>query len=196
MQIICFSKNKKLKELYEDFLHVNSEDEIEKYENHLLLFDVDIVQNELEAFVSFYKNSVTCKYIFALSSKPNFLEGTQLLSFGVHGYGNLYMQPTHMLEALESIKKGEIWLYPHFVQQMIKSFAHKASLENTDMLQLLSPKEKDVANLVKEGLSNKDIANRLEITERTVKSHLTSIFEKLHVKDRLALALKLSTKVL
>lgn len=48
----------------------------------------------------------------------------------------------------------------------------------------LSNREAEVANLVIQGLSNKDVANRLFVTEKTVKFHLTNIYKKMHVKSR------------
>jgi DNA-binding NarL/FixJ family response regulator len=48
----------------------------------------------------------------------------------------------------------------------------------------LSPREVDVLRLVAEGLANKQIARRLEISERTVKAHLSSVFQQLNVTDR------------
>ena len=53
----------------------------------------------------------------------------------------------------------------------------------------LTPREREIALWIASGDRNKEIANRLEITERTVKAHLTSIFRKLGLTDRLRLAL-------
>ncbi|MBL8432557.1 MAG: helix-turn-helix transcriptional regulator, partial [Dechloromonas sp.] len=57
---------------------------------------------------------------------------------------------------------------------------------------LLSGRETQVARLVASGASNKEIADQLAITERTVKAHLTVIFEKLGVRDRLQLSLRIN----
>ena len=56
-------------------------------------------------------------------------------------------------------------------------------------LELLTPREREIARLVGEGINNKLIARRLDITERTVKAHLGSVFAKLGVTGRLQLAL-------
>lgn len=195
MQIVCYSKNQKLQELYPEFLHVRDENAFDQAQEYILILDREVVKKELEEFLVFMENFSTCKAIFILSSCPNFQEGSYLLSLGVKGYGNIYMQKVHIYDALESIKKGNIWLYPHFIQQMIQNFTHKNIEQNSDALALLSPREQEIAKLVKEGLSNKEVAQRLQITERTTKAHLTSVYEKLHVKDRVALVIKLSTKV-
>jgi DNA-binding NarL/FixJ family response regulator len=58
-----------------------------------------------------------------------------------------------------------------------------------DAFATLTERQREVAMLVGKGASNKKIANQLDITDRTVKAHLGTIFEKLGVKDRLQLAL-------
>ena len=63
--------------------------------------------------------------------------------------------------------------------------------ERDKLLAKLSPRERDVALQVAGGASNKVVARHLDITERTVKAHLTSIFEKLDVRDRLQLVIAL-----
>ena len=61
-------------------------------------------------------------------------------------------------------------------------------------LDTLSAREREVAEAVAEGLTNKQVAARLGITERTVKAHLATVFEKTGVRDRLQLALRLSRR--
>jgi len=60
---------------------------------------------------------------------------------------------------------------------------------DSELLQELSPRELEVANMVSTGENNKEIAKQLTISERTVKAHLTSTFKKINVSDRLHLAL-------
>jgi DNA-binding NarL/FixJ family response regulator len=55
----------------------------------------------------------------------------------------------------------------------------------------LTAREREVAELISLGASNKEIADRLGITERTVKAHLTSVFQKLHLSSRLQLAVRM-----
>lgn len=57
---------------------------------------------------------------------------------------------------------------------------------------MLSGREITVAQLVGQGASNKEVARQLDIAERTVKAHLTAIFEKLQVRDRLQLSLRIN----
>jgi len=145
-------------------------------------------------FFEYIKLLPTCKAIFALTCCPNFTEGRSLLSFGIKGYGDLNMPKKNLRDTLYLIKKGNIWLYPEFLQTIITSFSKNLYEVNQEELDQLSNREQEIASLVREGLSNKEIATQAHITERTVKAHLSSIYEKLSIKDRVALVIKLNNK--
>ena len=107
-------------------------------------------------------------------------------------------EPSELLvHAVECILKGDTWIQRHLVPKVIgKLMAMKAhstqddvSVESLGRLKLLSGREREVAGMVREGKNNKRIALILNISERTVKAHLTSIFRKLNISDRLQLAL-------
>jgi len=128
--------------------------------------------------------------VLALSDTPNFEEGQGLLQKGLKGYANTYIHLLHLNQALDFINTGNIWLYPSFMQELIDSTKKKVPKEEV-ILELLTAREKETALQVANGKSNKEIAQALNITERTVKSHLSSIFEKTKTGDRMSLALKI-----
>lgn len=129
--------------------------------------------------------------VLVLSDAPSYIEGSKLLSHGIRGYANTYIHQAHLQQALTAIESGNVWLYPEFMQELIRN-ATGSVKSNEAILQKLTERERETAQLVKEGLSNKEIASRLQITERTVKQHMSHIFEKLNVTDRLSLAMLLS----
>lgn len=130
--------------------------------------------------------------VFALTGDPTFQQGSSLLPLGVAGFGNAYMACGNLKVALEVIGENKVWLYPDFIQELIAQ-ASTPSLEQAAQtsLELLTPKELEVAHCVAQGMSNKEIAIELSITERTAKAHLTHIYDKLNISDRLSLALML-----
>jgi DNA-binding NarL/FixJ family response regulator len=129
--------------------------------------------------------------IFALTPAPNLTEGTALLALGVRGYGNAYMHAKHLRRAIITIKEGNIWIPPSLMQELITQFSPQTSKIENPALQTLTLRQQETALLVKEGLSNKEIAQKLNITERTVKAHLSAIFERTGATDRLSLAMLL-----
>lgn len=111
---------------------------------------------------------------------------------GILTYCNAYMAKAHYQQLIELISKGQSW-YPPYLLAEVFSIAHKRVNRLTDeqQLQELTSREKQIALSVAEGKSNKLVAREYGISERTVKAHLTHIFEKLQVKDRVALVIYL-----
>ena len=131
--------------------------------------------------------------LFLLSDRPEPEEGLAFLKAGVVGYANTYSAPERLLEALDVVGSGGVWLGQQVIQQLILETAQAgaAGKENQagELLRPLSPMERRVAELVAGGRTNLEIAAELGIVERTVKAHLTSIYGKLSVGNRLSLAL-------
>ncbi|MBU2239198.1 MAG: response regulator transcription factor [Gammaproteobacteria bacterium] len=117
----------------------------------------------------------------------------RLFSVGVSGQCAPYIGKEQLSLVLSVVDSGEIWGGKAFIQQLIMQSTAPAEIHN-DELDDLSERELDVAHGVSKGLSNKQIALEMGITERTVKAHLTSIFKKTNTKDRLALALLAQTR--
>jgi DNA-binding NarL/FixJ family response regulator len=134
------------------------------------------------------------KRFFLLSDRPDEEEGLAFLKRGIVGYGNTYMSQARFLEALRNISNGSVWVGQRIMQRLIAE-VHSRLNENEAQPQekpgfaLLTSREKQIAGLVAKGKSNLDIASALKITERTVKAHLTSIYEKTGTGSRLSLAL-------
>lgn len=131
----------------------------------------------------------------AMSKEPTFAEGSELLKHGVKGYANIHLSRPNLLQAIDVASSGNIWLYPAFVHSMIKEFSTKEvqdPVKKDYMTQKLSSREKEIAYLAAEGLSNKEISRDLDIAERTAKAHMTQIYKKLNISDRLSLALLLT----
>ena len=117
---------------------------------------------------------------------------------GAAGYCECSTSNSVILKAVESILQGDIWVQRHLVPQVIGTLVRITRVPPTPPpkpapagLDTLSARERDVVRLILQGISNKVIAAELFISERTVKAHLTSIFKKLHVPDRLHLAILL-----
>ncbi len=128
--------------------------------------------------------------LLVLSDNPNFEEGSKLLVMGIKGYGNSFMFKLHFDQAISMIQSGNVWLSPSFVQEMITQIKSD-KMDYHAILEKLTEREREIALHVSDGMSNKEIAIALDITERTVKQHMSHIFEKLNVSDRLSLALLL-----
>ncbi|WP_433463430.1 response regulator [Spirillospora sp. CA-128828] len=91
-----------------------------------------------------------------------------------------------LLEAIHVVHQGEALLSPSITRRLIEDYADRTDPVRPapDLLTALTPREREMLLLVAQGLSNQEIAARLVVTEATVKSHVGSVFAKLHLRDR------------
>ena len=135
--------------------------------------------------------------IIAVTDSPNNDEGMLALKGGARGYCSSSILPVEIRKAIAVIGKGEIWASRELVRGMVAelvSIADSLAQQGTEVplhsrLESLTKRQRIVAKLISSGASNKEIGNRLNISERTVKAHLTEAFRTVGVSDRLNLAL-------
>jgi DNA-binding NarL/FixJ family response regulator len=94
-----------------------------------------------------------------------------------------------LVKSIYKVYGGEIWLDNHMTAEVMKAFTKSADSGPLREKPLLSDREKEIVQLVAQGYRNKEIGEKLFISEQTVKNHLHNIFDKLGVSDRLELAL-------
>lgn len=133
--------------------------------------------------------------VVVMSNEPTEEEGLEALTYGARGYCNAHAAPEVLHQIEEVLARGGVWVGEALLARFISALGpHLAPRENSPaqaLLQRLSERERMVALRIADGQSNKEIARALEISERTVKAHLSAAFEKLHARDRLQLALLL-----
>lgn len=128
----------------------------------------------------------------------------ETVSEGFLGYCEKSTDCNLIKKAVSSVLNGEIWLRRDLMSGVIERLHTKKRIHqkpqnikktNQDMeetLKALSCRELEVAEMVVDGLDNKTISSQLEITERTVKAHVSSILKKLNVRDRIHLLILLN----
>jgi DNA-binding NarL/FixJ family response regulator len=119
------------------------------------------------------------------------------LNLGASGCCNTHAAPEVLQQVALVVANGGLWVGQSLLKQLVgstaKSYGAQAKkAKNEDWSALLSDREQQVARLVAMGSSNREVAEQLSISERTAKAHLTSIFDKLCLRDRLQLSLKIN----
>ncbi|MFW2373072.1 MAG: LuxR C-terminal-related transcriptional regulator [Gammaproteobacteria bacterium] len=110
--------------------------------------------------------------------------------YGVQAYINAYMTSANYEQMLRLLRNGQSWYPPQLLAQAMQLARDVLQRQpDEDPLKLLTPREREIALAVADGKSNKVVANMYGISDRTVKTHLTHIFEKLQVKDRVGLVI-------
>jgi len=166
------------------------EQELKDNQDLIVIIDYDSISNEFNKLMQAGK--IPTKTI-VLEKAPEIATGKMLLAKGVKAYGNSRMLTSHFQQMLDTVEKNKIWTYPELTASLAKNMRPKSL--NKDAQELiqnrLSSKEIEVVYYILDGLTNDAIATKLEITTRTVKAHVSSVFSKLHVSDRISLVLLL-----
>lgn len=135
--------------------------------------------------------------VVVLSNAPSQEEGAKVLSGGALGYCHAYSSAEVLVQVRSVVANGGFWIGREMLHYLIVSSQQLVTAQPEKVagfLDKLSARERQVATQVSEGLSNKEIARNLNITERTVKAHISASFVALGVKDRLQLALMLNNR--
>jgi DNA-binding NarL/FixJ family response regulator len=139
--------------------------------------------------------------VVVLSAMPNDKEALRAVAAGARGYAHTHAVPALLRELALVVEHGGYWLGPGPMRLLLDRATHAMAApapaaDGDPDWQCLSAREADVALAVQEGRSNKEIARLLGISERTVKAHLGAAFEKLGVRDRLQMVLRLPSRQL
>ncbi|MGD9625802.1 MAG: response regulator transcription factor [Arcobacter sp.] len=194
MKIALYSNDIALISRWENILNKYETNIVEDYEdlsnlkNSILILS-DCVNLENSDFIIslLLRNS---NKILVLKRVPEFENARKWLEKGVQGYGNCLMTSSYLNSAVEAISNNYIWLMPQITTQLLKSMVENKDNKNDDekLFEILTKTEKKIAKLLKNGYTNLNISQELDISINTVKTHIKHIYEKLNVKDRLSFA--------
>ncbi len=106
---------------------------------------------------------------------------TQAMKFGAKGYLLKDTPSEELAQAIRAVNKGYTQMGPGLFEKVITA---TPSVEIPPEFEQLTPREKEVLQLIAKGLNNREIAGKLFISERTVKNHVNSILSRLNLRDR------------
>lgn len=162
----------------------------------VLLLDIDLPMLDGVGGVRAIHHLSPPTKIVLLTSTLDEKEGLSALKAGARGYCQKDTESALLKKAVQMVRKGEIWagrnLIPHLLEELtsLTERRQQDSPANLDShLDRLTPRQREIVHLIGGGASNKEIASQLNVTEGTVKAHLTAIFRKTGLSSRLQLAL-------
>lgn len=106
---------------------------------------------------------------------------------GAHGYLLKDTSPDELLRAIRDVHRGEPSMHPTIARKLMLELQRSSDLPPTQ--EPLTEREAEVLSLVAQGLTNQDIADRLFVSERTVRTHVSNVLSKLHLANRTQAAL-------
>ena len=151
----------------------------------LILMDIEMPQGDgISATVFVRKHAPGTKVVILTGyDNPDLI--FRALKAGAVGYLLKNARPKDILDTLRKVAAGEIFLNAELASKFLREFQRDQEVEEVRRLvQTLTPREEEVLRLVATGAANREIGQRLFISELTVKMHLASIFRKLQVNDR------------
>ena len=171
-------------------------EKISQIEPDVVILDLKLPRADgLNVLRSLQTSSPKSKVILFAGSdnKEEFVEAMKL------GCSGILLKDAHtslIEKSIQKVNAGEIWLDSNTTAAVIRQFAspsefpavHANGKPNRERAQL-SQREREIIILIAQGYKNKEIAEKMFITEQTVKNHLHNVFDKLGVSDRLELAL-------
>jgi DNA-binding NarL/FixJ family response regulator len=126
-----------------------------------------------------------------LTAQISQAESVKAIKDGARGIILKHAASEFLIKGIRKVFDGELWADTSTMTRVVESLSQKyrGDRDSEKDRKELSQREKEVVGLVASGHRNKEIANKLFISEQTVKTHLSNIFQKLEISDRLELAL-------
>jgi len=158
---------------------------------HIILLDLDLGREDGLDLLPNLRAAAGQARVLILTGMRDVNEHRHAIRQGAMGIVLKEQAPDVLLKAIEKVHAGEVWLDRTMLAYVLSEMAVggvRPVDTNAARIATLTQREREVIALVDEGLKNKQISDRLSISETTVRHHLTSIFAKLRVESRLELA--------
>jgi DNA-binding NarL/FixJ family response regulator len=163
---------------------------VRRHTPDILLVSTDILKEELDALEQLVTEIDDTRVIVLTSRKdPDFLEGA--LRCGAKGVIQREWPVQQIPVAIRKVIRGGVWIERTVAEKVLEKLLNSREAIDPEVrkIALLTPREREVVNLICQGNKNKTISDVLHISEATVSHHLTSIFRKLEVDDRTSLVI-------
>jgi DNA-binding NarL/FixJ family response regulator len=166
---------------------------LEEVQPDILLLDLKMPGLDGLTALQKLQNSRTKTKVIVLTASEDKNQFVQAMKFGTCGIVLKQTATELLIKSIRKVHAGEIWLDSHTTAAVMRQFSSpmdSAPLGSRDRDRSpLSQREREIVVLVAQGFKNKEMAEKMFISEQTVKNHLHNIFDKLGVSDRLELAL-------
>ena len=166
-------------------------DVLRQSEPDILLLDLKMPGIDGIAALQRIQNQKLKTKIIVLTASDDEGEYVQAMKYGTSGIVLKQTATELLIKSIRKVYQGEIWLDAKTIAAVMRQFATPGEVGSPRERERprLSNREREIVALVAQGFKNKEIAERMFISEQTVKNHLHNIFDKLGVSDRLELAL-------
>jgi DNA-binding NarL/FixJ family response regulator len=156
-----------------------AEAEIGVHQPDLLIIDIDGCESEFDEIIANCRSAAPNTRIVVLTSHAAQQSMQRCLACGVDGYVVKDISPGELMRACKAVARGETYFDPRVAGGLLRRLQSERPAEDE-----LSLRESEIVRLIAAGLSNKEIGERLCLSEKTVKNHVSRIFSKLQITAR------------
>jgi two-component system nitrate/nitrite response regulator NarL len=149
----------------------------------VMLLDISLPGGGVEAAANIARACPSVRAIMLTASESE-LDVASALQAGARGYILKGSSAAEVVETVRAIFKGESYVAPSLAARLLIQMGKRNEVVTSKPVSDLTAREDEILALVSSGMTNKEIANRLRLTERTVKHHMTSIMRKSNVRNR------------
>ena len=187
---------RKLLSLEEDFQVIGEAEDgkqavdmVFKLQPDVLLLDMKMPGTNGIATLELLGDKAKATRVIILTASEDEAAVLQAMRMGTAGIVLKQTATEMLIKSIRKVHDGEIWLDSRMTTAVMKEFSQPPAAAPQTPKLTISTREREVVTLVCQGFRNKEIAEKMFISEQTVKNHLHNIFDKLGVSDRLELAL-------
>ena len=159
----------------------------------ILLLDARMPeQSGIEALPQIREKSPRTK-VLMISGFPEDELMVEALQLGAKGYLLKSLTSIELVKAIRTTYSGEVWAARRILTEVLENLRQKVqemSVPFSEMRDTLTDREQEIVKWVTQGMTNKEIASRLGISDKTVKTHVRNVFNKLKISRRLELLLR------
>ncbi len=159
-----------------------------KLKPDIVLLDLKMPEKDGLAVLGDLAGKESSTKVVVLTASEDERDFVEAVRRGARGIVLKQAPSEHLVDGIRRVHTGEVWIDQRVTAGVLKAMA-EGPATTTREKPLLTERERQVVHLVCQGFRNKEIADKLFISEQTVKNHLHNIFDKLGVSDRLELAL-------
>jgi DNA-binding NarL/FixJ family response regulator len=157
-----------------------------EHQPDIIVIDPEFTNDASEILQTVMRNNPETR-IIVMTAREDVVAVKDMLRLGVVGYCLKNTDRDAFLSAVRAVSRGELYLQPSLAVRLL--VAPKAKEKPVNRVFDLTPREEQILGIIGEGRSNKEIGRSLDLSEKTIKHHVTNILQKLQVRNRVEAAI-------
>jgi two-component system NarL family response regulator len=160
------------------------------FKPHVIIFDFNLVDKKGIELIEEIKQKLPDAHVLALTMDTDQHHFYRIIKAGALGYILKDADPDTFYEAIRRVARGDAYIQPYLLTKLVTEFRQLANEKQPVSSEHgLTQRELEIVGFIARGKSNKDIAAKLYISEKTVKNHVSSILKKMGLQDRTQVAI-------